>query len=210
MDIKNKCVPIDWFLGFDTFSLYTFVNLVGFGKHGVGGYLSTYFRDESGGFTIDFKRDFEGLGHSKDGLIRHMTTKFWLFCDTMKNLFVVMCCVLAVCKTFIYSLSKNQLRIEVQEFFTPLQEQQRRRDARRHFRNNEGIPFVLPNINSYVIKGLSTTMILTGILAYVLLLLLILSLNDYPNPTGLIYIVYATVVSYLFGTLILKHTSKRR
>jgi len=203
-------VPIDWFLGFDTFSLYTFLNLVGFGTHGAGGYLTTYLREETRGFTIDFRRDFEVMGHSKDGLVRHLWTKFWLVVDTLKNLCIVMCCVVAICKTLIYSLSKNHLRYEVEEFFTPMQEQQRRLDARRAFRNNDGIPFVLPNLNTYHSKGLSITMIVTFHLAVSLFFLLMLSLNDYPNPTGLYYIVYASTISYLIGTLVLKHTSKRR
>lgn len=46
VDIKNKCVPIDWFIGYDTFSIYSFINLLGFGKHGTGGYLKTILRGE--------------------------------------------------------------------------------------------------------------------------------------------------------------------
>ena len=41
----NKCVPPDWFLGYDQFALYTFLNLVG-NKESPKGYFKTYFRKQ--------------------------------------------------------------------------------------------------------------------------------------------------------------------
>ena len=44
----NKCVPPDWFLGYDQFAIYTFLNLVGNedepGKE--KGFLKTYIRSK--------------------------------------------------------------------------------------------------------------------------------------------------------------------
>jgi hypothetical protein len=51
-------VPIDWFIGYDTFSIYSFINLLGFGKSGTGGYLKTILRSQESGFDIDLKEDF--------------------------------------------------------------------------------------------------------------------------------------------------------
>ena len=41
----NKCVPQDWFLGYDQFAVYTFLNLAG-QRESEAGYLSSYFRPE--------------------------------------------------------------------------------------------------------------------------------------------------------------------
>lgn len=54
VDTKHKCVPVDWFIGYDTFTVYTFLNLVGFGSRGARGYLKTLMRDDHSSFLIDF------------------------------------------------------------------------------------------------------------------------------------------------------------
>ena len=52
VDSMNKCVPQDWFLGYDQFAIYSFLNLVGkAGNRGslresASGFLKTYFRPE--------------------------------------------------------------------------------------------------------------------------------------------------------------------
>jgi hypothetical protein len=43
VDSMNKCVPQDWFLGYDQFAVYTFHKLAG-QIDGQAGYLKTYFR----------------------------------------------------------------------------------------------------------------------------------------------------------------------
>ena len=51
---------------------------------------------------------------------------------------------------------------------------------------------------------------MTFLLSYLLLLLLLLSVSDFANPSGVTVIIYMTIVSYLFGTTILKNSSFRR
>lgn len=128
VDIKNKCVPIDWFIGFDTFSIYSFVNFVGFGQAGHGGYLKSFLRPGPSGFLVDFADDFQGLGESHDGIVKHFKNKMWMIYDTLKQLFVLMCCVVAIAKSFVYSLTKNQMSGRVEEFTTQPMELQRRMD----------------------------------------------------------------------------------
>ena len=43
VDHMSKCVPQDWFLGYDQFSLYTFLNLNG-RNEGQSGFLRTLIR----------------------------------------------------------------------------------------------------------------------------------------------------------------------
>lgn len=40
--------------------------------------------------------------------------------------------------------------------------------------------------------------------------MLLLSVNDFPDPSRIKYIVFATIPCYLVGTLLLAHTSFRR
>ena len=54
------------------------------------------------------------------------------------------------------------------------------------------------------------SLLLTSLFSYFLFLLLLLSVNDYPNSNGIKYIIMATLPSYLFGTLLLSRTSNRR
>jgi hypothetical protein len=46
IDSKNKCVPTDWYLGYDTFIIYTFLQL-----GGNNGFLKFYFEE----VIIDFE-----------------------------------------------------------------------------------------------------------------------------------------------------------
>jgi hypothetical protein len=107
VDIQNKFVPVDWFLGYDTYVIYSFVNLVGFGPQ--KGYLKTLLRDEP--FWVDFEKDF--IGSSGQGLWRHFETKAWLLIDTLWSLMILMCCTVAIGKVFLYSLSKNIVDLRV-------------------------------------------------------------------------------------------------
>lgn len=50
----NKCVPPDWFLGYDQFAIYTFLNLVG-NENEPGkekGYLQTYIRSQKNSINL--------------------------------------------------------------------------------------------------------------------------------------------------------------
>lgn len=81
VDTLNKCIPQDWFLGYDQFSVYSFINLQKmFGNNNItqrqlGGHLNTYFRparawsfnfiNNKNRFTIDYKTDFDRLSPFK-------------------------------------------------------------------------------------------------------------------------------------------------
>ena len=43
VDSMSKCVPQDWFLGYDQFAVYTWLNLNGF-REGEAGYFRTMIR----------------------------------------------------------------------------------------------------------------------------------------------------------------------
>jgi len=77
VDSMNKCVPQDWFLGYDQFTVYTFLNLAG-QITGKAGFLKSFFRIDHKVFfvnnlsmiDVDFGYDFIGnLGSD--------TTKFF-------------------------------------------------------------------------------------------------------------------------------------
>ena len=206
VDIKNKCVPIDWFIGYDTFSIYSFINLIGFGYTSQGGYLKTIFRDKDG-FMVDFKHDFSEIGNSEEGLVRHFEIKLWLIYDTLKQLFIVMCAVVAISKAFFHGLSKYKYEMTVNESYTP--EQQRRLDSQRR-RNIPEVQRVLPNLRANFKTGLSATMLLTVFFSYFLLLLLLLNSQDFSNPPAIFNIIIANIFSYIFGSLILQHTVHRQ
>ena len=74
----NKCIPQDWFLGYDQFTIYTWLNLAG-SKYEDSGFLKTYTRPKRIMFnlfnnldliTVDYAKDFKGnltiLGGIKD------------------------------------------------------------------------------------------------------------------------------------------------
>ena len=56
---SHRCVPFDEFLGYDTYSIYAFANLII--PYGGTGYFSTYLRnpDSSNYFFLDFDTDFK-------------------------------------------------------------------------------------------------------------------------------------------------------
>ena len=45
VDSMNKCVPQDWFLGYDQFAVYTFLQLAG-QQPGKAGFLTTFIRKD--------------------------------------------------------------------------------------------------------------------------------------------------------------------
>ena len=65
LDSMNKCIPQDWFLGYDQFAVYTFHKLAG-----SKGYLKTYIRPIATKFNlfnnlkvlnVDYAKDFTGI-----------------------------------------------------------------------------------------------------------------------------------------------------
>ena len=61
VDSNYKHVPIDWFMNYDSFAIYTFLNLVGYGEGSLGGWMRPFFRAENK-FIVDFKKDFFNYG----------------------------------------------------------------------------------------------------------------------------------------------------
>lgn len=68
----NKCVPPDWFLGYDQFAIYTFLNLVGNEDKSFNekGYLKTFIRSKKNQinllnnlntFKVNYAKDFADL-----------------------------------------------------------------------------------------------------------------------------------------------------
>ena len=114
IDTKNKCVPVDWFIGYDAFAVYSFVNLIGYGPTGSQGFLKTILRPYREAFTVDFANDFSSVGTKGAGIFTHFKAKFWLIFDILYDLFKLVCLILATSKTFAHTLSK----IQVQQVFT--------------------------------------------------------------------------------------------
>jgi hypothetical protein len=68
----------------------------------------------------------------------------------------------------------------------------------------------MPNIFIQTTKGITTSLICTLLLSYFMFLMLLLSVNDFPDPSRMKYIVFATLPCYLVGTILLDHTNFRR
>ena len=99
VDTKNKCVPIDWFIGYDTFASYVFINLIGYGPTSTGGYVKTVLRDpKDDGFEIDFAKDFTDVGTVGAGFFSHFYTKIKLIFVVLKDLTLIFCLVTALKK----------------------------------------------------------------------------------------------------------------
>ena len=108
LDSSQRCMPVGGPLGYDTFSVYTFVNLAGYGSN--GGYLKTWLRDEDRMLEIDFKEDLNSLGSSGDGLWGHAKSKAYLIMDTVYELTQMLLLILITAKIFLHSVSKLQTK----------------------------------------------------------------------------------------------------
>ena len=73
-------MPVGGPIGYDTFMIYTFISLIGYGKN--AGYLKTWLRGEETMIDIDFGEDLSALGSSGDGLWGHAKCKM---CLTSEN-----------------------------------------------------------------------------------------------------------------------------
>ncbi len=109
VDTKNKCVPVDWFIGYDAFAVYSFINLIGYGPTSSQGFLKTILRPVREAFTVDFANDFQSVGTKGSGIFTHFKAKFWLIFDILYDLFKLVCLILATSKTFAHTLSKIQV-----------------------------------------------------------------------------------------------------
>jgi hypothetical protein len=76
IDSKHKCVPTDWYLGYDTFATYTFLQL-----SQTKGYFKTLTKDT----IIDYERDF----HQIRGFFGYLIFKFKLIWSSFFDLFLL-------------------------------------------------------------------------------------------------------------------------
>ena len=106
VDTKNKCVPNDWFIGYDAFSAYSFINLIGYGPTSTKGFLKPILRDFPNDNKVDFENDFHSVGTQGAGFFSHFRIKGRLLISILYDLFLLMCLVVTVSKSMSHTLSK--------------------------------------------------------------------------------------------------------
>jgi len=123
----SKCVPQDWFLAYDQFAVYTFLNLAG-QRESEGGYLKTYFRPQKSGINllnnlevlnVDYGQDFKGDFLTEDGEISHpsyFAMRFKALIEAIFDLILMHTITYLVSnwlRTLVYSMCKYDDRIEL-------------------------------------------------------------------------------------------------
>eukprot|EP00347_Sterkiella_histriomuscorum_P020015 403339427 len=111
IDSRHKCVPTDWYLGFDTFAIYTFLQL-----SGSKGFMKPLMKD----WIIDYSKEFNQYLTAGSGLFSYMYGKF-KFCIFIFVELLMMGSMIAVheslMKTLIIELCKhtrhNQLMLSI-------------------------------------------------------------------------------------------------
>ena len=103
-------MPVGGPIGYDTFMVYTFISLVGYGQD--AGYLKTWLRndDSPNMLEIDFGVDLSILGSTGDGLWGHAKYKIYLLIDCLAELTYMLLLVLIACKVFFHSLARIQTK----------------------------------------------------------------------------------------------------
>ena len=108
LDSQTKCMPVGGPLGYDTFMVYMFINLVGYGQN--AGYLKTWFRDEESTLEIDFKNELAAFGSRGDGLWGHAKCKAYMIFDCLYELTQMLLLILVSCKILVHSLTRIQTK----------------------------------------------------------------------------------------------------
>lgn len=101
-------MPFGGSLGYDTFMIYTFVNMFGFGEN--KGYLRTILREEESMLEVDLDKDFQRFGSSGEGIWGHLKHKLYILVGTLLDLAFMSLLVLATCKVFLHSLARIQTK----------------------------------------------------------------------------------------------------
>ena len=103
----NKCVPQDWFLGYDQFAIYTFLNLAG-QREQEAGHLKTYFRppgkvpfnllNNLEVLSVNYSQDFNGDLHHKDRsyFMSYFIMRFKLLVESVFDLSLMMVVIVFV------------------------------------------------------------------------------------------------------------------
>ena len=127
VNAMNKCVPQDWFLGYDQFAVYTFLNLAG-QRESEAGYLNTYFRPEKKGINlinnlemlnVDYGREFGGNFLTEEGQISRLSYFAIRFKELIEAIFdlillhTITYLVSNWLRTLIYAMCKHDDRIEL-------------------------------------------------------------------------------------------------
>lgn len=108
LDSLHKCMPAGGNLAYDTHTIYTFIDLIGFGHGDSSGYLRTWFRDDP--LEVDFGEDFISMGGKGSGLWGHLKCKTYLFIDCLFDLGYIMLLVLITGKLIIHGAAKFQTK----------------------------------------------------------------------------------------------------
>ena len=108
LDSLHKCMPAGGNLAYDTHTIYSFIDLIGFGHQDSSGYLRTLFRDEA--LEVDFGTDLLTMGGKGNGLWGHLKCKASLLIDCLFELGYMMLMVLISGKFFIHAVAKFQTK----------------------------------------------------------------------------------------------------
>ena len=103
-------MPVGGPIGYDTFMIYTFINMVGYGED--AGYLKTLLRKEGSQnmLDVDFGEDLVVLGSSGDGIWSHITSKIYVLFDCLSDLSFLLILVLISSKVLLHSLARMQTK----------------------------------------------------------------------------------------------------
>ena len=99
-------MPVGGPISYDTFMVYTFISLIGYGQN--SGFLKTSLRnlDAENMLDVDFSVDLGALGSRGDGLWGHAKSKMYLLIDCIIELTYMLLLVLIACKVFFHSLAR--------------------------------------------------------------------------------------------------------
>ena len=101
-------MPAGGNLAYDTHTIYTFINLIGFGHSNNSGYLRTLLRDDP--LEVDFANDFKSQGAKGEGLWGHFKNKTYVLIDCLFDLAYIMLLVLITGKVLIHAVAKLQTK----------------------------------------------------------------------------------------------------
>ena len=108
VDSSQKCMPVGGPIGYDTFVVYTFISLIGYGQN--AGFLKTLLRNDDSMLDVDFSVDLGHLGSKGEGLWGHAKCKVYLLVDCLVELAYMLLLVLIAGKVFIHSVARIQTK----------------------------------------------------------------------------------------------------
>ena len=98
---------MDWFIGYDAFTISTFIQLLGYGTDSTGGNLKTILRDKNmERVDVNFRNDFPYVGSTGDGMMKHYAAKMLLLKDLTLQILTVVSLSTFLSKAIGHSLAK--------------------------------------------------------------------------------------------------------